>query len=473
MKYKITKHLKGTPIDWNIVTVEKPLFDFYVSLINPADSMYQGRVSTGRGSCKNIAYQTTFRILKEDGSLGSGSVNIVSKKTNATAANVSSGSTVYLFDGNYQAKATIDGTAVTKSFTVSGETQTVDLSKSSQDGSITGSVKNASDQTGIEGAKVEVFQIGVSCGQAATAADGSYTISLPEGFYRYVITADGFVSSSGYFSIGDGETKYMETALMAEEDQDAIMGGIYGTIKDARTGYPLSDVTVRIYKGINNTTSTNAATDLPLTTNSNGEYKYKSWSLFGVKFGLPAYNYTVELSKEGYITTSFNVVVVGGEDIQYNGTIAPESMDNEYRVVLTWGEFPYDLDSHYRADLANGGADHVYYSHLNGDSASLDTDDTTSYGPETVYISGFDSLTNGFHYYVHDFSNCDKTSSTALGNSNAAVQLYKGADLIATYYVPAGSSGTVWDVFSVDKNGRVTPVNTMSYQSDASLVGSK
>jgi uncharacterized protein YfaP (DUF2135 family) len=57
----------------------------------------------------------------------------------------------------------------------------------------------------------------------------------------------------------------------------------------------------------------------------------------------------------------------------------------QLRIVLTWGPTPRDLDSH--LDTPSGC--HLYYGHRqcpNGE-ASLDTDVTDSFGPETINIA--------------------------------------------------------------------------------------
>ena len=57
--------------------------------------------------------------------------------------------------------------------------------------------------------------------------------------------------------------------------------------------------------------------------------------------------------------------------------------NGQLRVVLTWGETPRDLDSH--LDTPSGC--HVYYGRKQcRGEASLDTDVTDSYGPETINI---------------------------------------------------------------------------------------
>ena len=67
----------------------------------------------------------------------------------------------------------------------------------------------------------------------------------------------------------------------------------------------------------------------------------------------------------------------------------------QVRIVLTWGETPRDMDSH--LDTPSGC--HLYFGHKqcpNGE-ASLDTDVTDSYGPETINIR---SLKPGVYRYI-------------------------------------------------------------------------
>jgi len=469
LKYKINDHLKGTPIDFNIVTVEKLLFEFYISLWNPSDSMFGGLITFGKGSCPNKSYKTEFFVYDETGNHYNATVTITKKSDGTTVAVVDSGDSVYLYDGNYIASTKIGSNEISRSFTVDGETQIINLTPSTYDGLISGVVKNATDQTGIKNATVSVYKYSVLCATTKTAADGSFNISLAGGSYKFVISAENYVSAYGYFTINDGETRYLGTIHLARDDGESIMGGIFGTIKDAQTGLPLSGVNVSIYSGANNTTGTSLVVEIK--TNSDGEYSYKKWSVFGVWFGLPAGNYTAVLSKDGYITTYFNIVVVAGENTEYNGSIPPVTAENEYRIVLTWGADPPDLDSHYVARSLDGSLEHVYYANMYSASAMLDTDDTTSFGPETVYVNDFSSLEDGFYYCVHDYTNRTESYSFALSNSGATVQLYLGAILIATYYVPPEQEGTVWNVFHISRDGRVTPINTMSYESSPSNVG--
>ena len=97
-------------------------------------------------------------------------------------------------------------------------------------------------------------------------------------------------------------------------------------------------------------------------------------------------------------------------------------------------------------------------------------DDTTSYGPETTTIY-FESGRGTYSYYVHDYSNRNSSSNTALANSEAVVKVYRGSRLIEEYRVPSGI-GTVWHVFDYYPATDVfIESGTMSNQSNPGSVG--
>ena len=79
------------------------------------------------------------------------------------------------------------------------------------------------------------------------------------------------------------------------------------------------------------------------------------------------------------------------DNADQDGVITPVLSDDEYRIVLTWSSTPSDLDSHLSGPLSTGERFHVYYSDMsafdNGQTvATLDLDDTSSYGPETITL---------------------------------------------------------------------------------------
>ena len=130
-------------------------------------------------------------------------------------------------------------------------------------------------------------------------------------------------------------------------------------------------------------------------------------------------SYTVEVSKDGYVTGRYNVVATTSDDVT-SMALSPTLPQDEYRIILTCGDTPRDLDSH--LTLRSGGEKrlHVCYYHKSDSvdggriSARLDLDDTTSFGPETVTMT-VDVASLGENeligYFVHDYSNRSRPDS--------------------------------------------------------------
>ena len=126
------------------------------------------------------------------------------------------------------------------------------------------------------------------------------------------------------------------------------------------------------------------------------------------------------------------------------------------RVVLSWGEKPFDLDSHL---LFPGG--HIYFDSKEGTDANLDVDDTDSYGPETVTISK-KHFGESYIYAVQDYSNKGLPNSNYLSASKAKVFVYVGSSLVRSYSVPAGKRGNIWTVFKLNPNGEFEDINSVT-----------
>lgn len=126
------------------------------------------------------------------------------------------------------------------------------------------------------------------------------------------------------------------------------------------------------------------------------------------------------------------------------------------RVVLSWGEKPFDLDSHL---IFPGG--HIYFDSKEGTDANLDVDDTDSYGPETVTISK-KHFGESYIYAVQDYSNKGLPNCNYLSASKAKVFVYVGSSLVRSYSVPAGKRGNIWTVFKLNPNGEFEDINSVT-----------
>ncbi|NOQ77376.1 MAG: hypothetical protein GQ475_06245 [Methylococcaceae bacterium] len=141
----------------------------------------------------------------------------------------------------------------------------------------------------------------------------------------------------------------------------------------------------------------------------------------------------------------------------------------EARIILSWGQHPSDLDSHLTGPTLAGGDDrfHVYFGSDITDVASLDVDDTSSYGPETITITpetvGGESLRPGlYRYSVHHFSGAETISTS---EANVRLILADGTERNFTPPLNAVGDDDLWTVFEflIDNAGVMTifPVNTV------------
>lgn len=126
-----------------------------------------------------------------------------------------------------------------------------------------------------------------------------------------------------------------------------------------------------------------------------------------------------------------------------------------YRIELTWGEEPRDLDSH----LYSPNGEHMYYGNKHITGADLDVDDVTSYGPENTRISFLvEGDTDHYEYKVYLFSGEDDTGELA------TVKVFRGGDSNPTHVWRQGWLGVSWwHVFNLTSPGGVIQeVNTTS-----------
>lgn len=238
----------------------------------------------------------------------------------------------------------------------------------------------------------------------------------------------------------------------------AETGNIAGQVTDSTTGGPLNDVTVLVQKNGQTVTSTSSGPD--------GRYSTGPLS--------PGGGYTVKFRRTGYVEyTQTGVTVPDTGSVSVNAMLTPMTATGSLRIVLTWGEYPEDLDSHLTGPLSSGERFHVYYNDeqaWDNDelAADLDVDDITSYGPETTTLRI--PIQGTYRYSVHDFSNKYSDYSMEMAYSEAVVRVYSGSGLVATYTVPA-EDGTLWTVF--EWNGsQLDPINAMSYESDQGAITS-
>jgi len=164
----------------------------------------------------------------------------------------------------------------------------------------------------------------------------------------------------------------------------------------------------------------------------------------------------------------FYTIHVGDQDyylpyVHISDVVAQQETEYDYKFILTWDEYPTDLDSHLYTPSIDGSAYHVYYaSRGSADTAPfawLDVDDTSSYGPEATTIE--ELFPGTYTFAVYDWS-----GNGLLSTSGAHVEVFNGRDRVGGYDVPAAGGDAAhwwWTVGTVDgTTGAFTLVNTLA-----------
>lgn len=133
----------------------------------------------------------------------------------------------------------------------------------------------------------------------------------------------------------------------------------------------------------------------------------------------------------------------------------------QYRIVLTWGARPRDLDAHLRVppDLEHSSYYFLYYGSRGRleefPFAHLENIVNSGYGPEDIIIT--QAIQGTYVYYVYQ-STTDGSLTTSQGN----VKLYRGDSLLGSWNVPSSGDGRNWYVFDLNAiTGEVTPYNVI------------
>lgn len=471
--YEITERLKNDIINVTILDVSAPITfndrssKFFISVLNDLDSIYKGKIKFGGGECQNKTYKTTFIVEDKNGQALDG-IEVIISKNEKVKSKTKTPKPIHLYAGKYSAKADINGEIISKTFVISTEAETVTLTTVSKDTILKGMVVEASDPLkAIADADVRVSQGGLVVNSAKTDAAGNFKVEAPSGEIAIEVSKEDYSTFLKYETVFDG-TDVHEVGKI-ELTKGTSMGGFYGVIRDASNNNPLEGVMLSLYKGWNSPTEGKAPIKI-LKTNASGEFRYDTKIKHGGIVGLPSGNYTLYARKDGYTDTSYNIVIYPGStdsNLAINEVMSSVLSEEEYRIVLTWGQSPRDLDSHLVAETTESQPVHVYYSSQNPSPhyANLDVDDTSSYGPETITIINMKGLKN-IKYAVHDYTNRDNENSNMLSNSSAIVRVFKGGQLLRTFNVPTGYTGTEWQVFSIGPNGEIKAINKMGNKSD-------
>ena len=222
---------------------------------------------------------------------------------------------------------------------------------------------------------------------------------------------------------------------------------------NASNGQPLPDANVTILDKRTGETVANGKTD------EEGIFSQK------IEYG----KYDVKFSKPGFLSSKHEFTMDLTElPVSMNFALSPEIQ--EFRIVLTWGPYPKDLDAHLSGPMPEGGDFHIWWRNkiLIGGKNFLDVDDQASYGPETITI--YKPAKGTYEYAVHNFSGRRRRGGQDLSFSGAHVDVYSDGRLQASYNVPTGIKGSVWKVFQINEAQQIVPINEMYDQKESSNI---
>jgi hypothetical protein len=241
------------------------------------------------------------------------------------------------------------------------------------------------------------------------------------------------------------------------------VGSLSGYVIDSQTGYGLDNVKVSITKDMTLTTGDDA--NKTTTTTADGSY-YLDNIVVGT--------YRLIIEADGYFSRIVSdIEIIEGTNTAEQQIIVETPESGSFRIILIWGESPYDLDSHLTGPDGSGGRFHVYFGndYNENQTVDLDVDDTYSYGPETITIYSF--LTGTYRYSVHNYSDQSSAGGAGIYNSPARVEVYDVTGLLESFNAPACSlSANTWRVFEIVASGSSTTINpineyvTADYSSD-------
>ena len=228
---------------------------------------------------------------------------------------------------------------------------------------------------------------------------------------------------------------------------------------------PKGSIRVRVISAVNSQAISNAEVTLMEMT----QHKYTNDTGYVVFDSIPTGSFRIRAAASGFQTTiRTNVVVARNELTEVSIPLSVDLRPGEFRIVLTWGEHPLDLDSHVKCppqppDTAALNGYEIRYDNKGSQIdtiypfAFLDHDSTQGYGPETVTFFKF--IAGTYHYVVYQWS----SGPSMVDSSQATVQVFNSGGLIYTFRIPPGSStARWWHVLDIQgPNGRITPFNTL------------
>lgn len=320
--------------------------------------------------------------------------------------------------------------------------------------SVNGNVKNLADRAVRQGT-VHLMTGNAISYTAAINNEGKYSVSdVSEGSYTLMIEAEGYIT-------------YTETVnISGDASLQAILTGettLSGIIIDSQTGYGLAGASVA-FTLAGAKSGNGIASD---TTLANADFVFISDESGIIEMvGMPNGIFNIVVRSNGFTTrVLYNINVTPGYFELPQITLVQQVLEGSLRIVLNWGQAPYDLDSHLTGPMEDGTRFHMYYmiQEPAGSLVNLDVDDTDSFGPETTTLM---TLRDGvYRFSIFNYSEQSIEGGSGIYNSPAIVEIYNSEGLVRSYTAPVftAGSGNTWRVFELNVTGGNYTINDINY----------
>lgn len=298
----------------------------------------------------------------------------------------------------------------------------------------------------VEGATM-TFTSGAARGSASmptytttSGANGAFNLNIPPGTYTLTVAHPNYGTTTTTVTVSAGGQVTIQTPVTGP--------GIFETlVVNALNGQSIPNASIACYTG---TTMTGEAA-FTATSDANGNVRVT---------GTPYGALQCSVTAPGLPTQTFGITIAAtGTTTVPPVTVVPLPGVGEYRVVLTWGQTPFDLDSHVTGPDGSGGRFHVYYANASFGNTTLDLDDTSGSGPETITVSAASAAQGEYLYSVHNFSDQSTTGSQGIASSPTTVRVFGPQGLLRTYVAPAATPGNTWRVFGLVVSGTTATLN--------------
>jgi hypothetical protein len=280
--------------------------------------------------------------------------------------------------------------------------------------------------------------------QCITDEDGDFECDdLSDGTYTVTVSATGYASQTESVEIsGDTEVDIPALAGLGTFD-DALL-------RDASTLNPIGNAAMHCHREL---PSGGFSTNAEFNTTSSAAGLVNAGNVFTGQAQC-----FIDAGASNFVAYP-NIIDVHTQPIE----ALPGLESGEYRVVLTWGVTPSDLDSHLTGPDGSGGRFHVYYADRDFAGHNLDLDDVSSFGPETVTIRP-DGVDGMYRYSVFNFSDQSDNGAVGIAQSPTRVRVFDANGPIRTFVAPGATDGNTWRVFEMTVNGSSVSFNPNSSQ---------